>query len=422
MHAFNFSILHKLKDNLSQNSSRRKLVKAFKLVKQYGYDPNQLYIINPSYCGHSDRNNQFLRFFKFPISLGYLIQHKLDIIEDLILSEILKQDLLQPFSSYPLQMNVDQAIWDFYGTVNESSPPSQVQLNITNRCVNRCYMCRKYKWPQEDMPIITFREIVEDMQKMGFDLLILSGGEPFLHRDFDEILDMVKDMPTLAFTSGTVPLSFDKMRNLKRVQFSVDALDPRIYRIIRGPGNVETVKKNIRKAKEAGCDVTITTVIQKANVFHVPDIMEFCEKENIPFLPSVVHSYDNLSFYNLNDRPLPPLCVVPFYHCLIDPLGDIFVCCHHHEDNTDYEKIDRRFVLGNVFNSRFSDIWFSNKAKEIKKGLIENRAPFCQGCYRYLLENDVTSFIRACDSTISLPYTHTYFFPLEIMHHLRVPE
>jgi MoaA/NifB/PqqE/SkfB family radical SAM enzyme len=319
-------------------------------------------------------------------------------------------------------MVVDKNVWDFYKTVSELSYPVQVQLNITNKCINRCQMCRKYKWPQIDIPVAKLREIADELRRMETGLIILSGGEPFLHRDIERILDIFEDMTTLVFTSGVVPISVDKFKKLKKVQFSLDALAPELYRVIRGPGNVETVKENILKAKEAGCEVTVTTVIQKTNIFHVPDIIEFCEQEGIAFLPSVVHSYDELAFYNVKKRPLPPLCVVPFYHCLIDPAGDIFVCCHHHEDNTDYENIDRRFVLGNIFDCSFSEIWFSNKAKYIKRWLYNNRASFCNGCYRHLLENDVASFIRTCSTSVDLPFTHTYFFPLEMIASSRIFE
>lgn len=409
-----------LKDYFPSNKGKG-LIKAMKFLEAHGYDPNKLYMVNPLYYSKG-RFEWFLRFFRVPMSPGYLLKNKMEINRNLLnaLDEILKQGLIQAVDYYPLQMDVDQAAWDFYKTINEYTNPSEVQLNITNRCVNRCHMCRKYEWPQLDMPVIKFREIVSDLRKMGASLLILSGGEPFLHHDIDEILDIVKDMQTLVFTSGVVPMPVSRLKKLKRMQFSIDALDPEIYRIVRGPGNVEVIKGNIIRAKEAGCDVTVTTVIQKTNIFHVPDIIEFCEKVGVPFLPGAVHSYDELSFYNISNRPLPPVCAVPFYHCLIDPVGDIFVCCHHHEDNTDYKKIDRSYILGNVFDRNFADIWFSDKAKEIKKKLLKNRASFCQGCYRYLLQNDVASFIISCDIPEPFPFTHTYYFPIELMPSLRM--
>ncbi len=425
-----FSIFNNFKNYFTSIRRDNSKEDALKLLKRYGYSPDHLYTVNTtvqkklSESGeiNLDKIWQLLRFFKFPMSLGYLIENRLKIRHFSLdnLRDILKYSLLQSFESYPLHMDIDQEKWDFYKKVDESTLPIEVQLNITNRCINRCKMCRKYKWPQIDIPIATVREIVKEFKKMRVQLLIFSGGEPFLHHDFEQILDITEDMPTLIFTSGTVPLSFEMLKKLKRVQFSLDAIDPEIYQSIRGRGNVETVKKNILNAKEAGCDVTITTVIQNQNILHVPDIIEFCEKEHIFFLPSVVHSYDDLAFYNIKNRLLPPLCIITFYHCLIDPAGDVFVCCHHHEDNTYYERIDRRFVLGNIFHDTFSDIWFSDRAKTIKNWLLYNRAPFCEGCYRYLLENDAASFIRSCSLPQSFPYKHTYFFPLEIMAKYRL--
>jgi MoaA/NifB/PqqE/SkfB family radical SAM enzyme len=413
--------------NFFPNSHVMNLKKTLKLLKDRGFDPDQLYAIDNSQHDTADISEKerwkVLRFFETPMSPGYLIQNgpfTTDMLELLI--DVLDKKIIIPVSGVPLQMTVDRAKWEFYRTLDASYPPSEVQLNITNRCVNRCRMCRKYEWDQIDMPIQKFGEIVGELRNMGARLLILSGGEPFLHDDIEGIVDMTEGMETLIFTSGAVPISEGMLKKAKRLQFSVDALDPEIYRFIRGPGDVDTVKENILKAKAAGCSVAVTTVIQRANIFHIPDIIDFCKKENVPFLPGAVHSYDNVAFYNLNNRRLPPTCVVPFYHCLVDPSGDVFVCCHHHEDNADYERIDRRYVLGNVFQARFPDIWFSKKAKDIRNSLFADRAAFCQGCFRYLLENDTASFVRSHEVPEEFPYTHTYFFAVVMMADLSVAE
>jgi len=399
-------------------------------IEEIGFDADRLFIISSepgadlgrSAVREDARGEEYslLRFFKIPMSLGYLLNEgrrlfpgKKSVLQ--ILLDFIANKNIVPVDGIPLQTTVDRVKWDFYRNLGGSSPPSEVQLNITNRCVNRCRMCRKYEWEQVDMPMERIAGIVQELRTMGNPLLILSGGEPFLHREIGRVLDIVEDMQTLVLTSGTVPVPIGKFQKVKRVQFSVDALDPGIYRSIRGPGSIEILKENISKAKAAGCLVTITSVIQRDNILHVPDIMEFCEDEGIPFLPGAVHSYDELAFYNLNNRPLPPLCAVPFYHCLVDPSGDVFVCCHHYEDNTDYRNVDRRFILGNAFREGFANIWCSRGAKEIKTWLLKNRTAFCQGCFRYLLENDVASHIRSSDGPGDLPYVHTYFFPLEIM-------
>ncbi len=422
----NNAIFHTLREFFLPNTNTDVEGRILKLLEDAGCRPEQLYVVDPSLDteGFSSEDMQILRFFRVPMSPGYLMKNLLTPQVDILnaLGRALKEERIKPVDGLPLQMSVDRDKWDFYRALDVSSPPSEVQLNITNRCVNRCRMCRKYEWDQIDMPVDKIREVVHDLKRMGTRLVMLSGGEPFLHRDIDEVLNMVADMTTLAFTSGCVPLSKERLRKLKRIQFSVDAVDPETYRFIRGPGSTEVIRNNILKAKDAGCHVTITAVMQKANILHVPDIIDFCEKENIPFLPSAVHSYDDLAFYNVSHRRLPPVCLVPFYHCLIDPQGDVFVCCHHHEDNTEYGQIDRKYVLGNVFDSGFPDIWSSDNAKNIKRSLYNNRAPFCQGCFRYLLENDAASFIRSCETSKEFPYIHTYFFPLEMMSRLRAEE
>jgi len=376
---------------------------------------DRLYIIDDSLDKESISSDvrRVLRFFYIPMSPGYLIRNlPEDRFLSKILEEILTKGLIKPFEVYRLQFFIDKDAWEFYRSLNETTGAKDVQLNITNRCVNRCQMCRKYEWPQIEIPLEIISKLAKDLRDMNIRLVILSGGEPLLHRDIMNILDILDEFNILILTSGVVPLSKEILKKIKRIQFSVDALNPEIYKKIRGPGNVEILKRNILFAKEEGVHVTITTVIQKDNVLHVPEIIEFCEKEGLQFMPSAVHTYGALAFYDLLGRSLPLRCVIPFYHCLIDPMGDIFVCCHHHEDNADYKNIDRSFIMGNIFRDTFSESWFSEKAVKIKRYLYENRATFCKGCFRYLLENAVASHVRMTDKPFSEPYIFTYTFPL----------
>jgi len=390
------------------------------ILRSHDVTPERLYFIDPdkdlSQLRSLEIYHNFLKYFSVPISPEYVYTHCPNLtpahIEDNI--EVIRESIL-PFDSYPLSMDVTEETVEFFQSLDENSPPVQVQLNLTNRCVNRCQMCRKYEWPQLDMPFPVLERLITELKQIGTTLFILSGGEPFLYRHLKELLTLLSGSVTLFFTSGTVPLTDDIVSSIKKIQFSVDALDPSIYAEIRGPGSIDTIRNNILLAKNAGCEVTITTVIQKANILHVPDIIEFCEKYDIPFYPSVVHSYDALAFYDVSKRIIPDLCVVPFYHCLIDSMGDVFLCCHHHEDNTDYSSIDRSYILGNISNTPFPDVWDSDRSKAIKREIHSKRAGFCKGCYRYLLENDLATVLRSSGENLTFPFRHTYLFPLRIL-------
>ena len=391
------------------------------VLSECGGNADQLYVHNPSVQIEQGGEERLLRFFRMPMSPGFLMENLIKDDRDLsaCLCRILAKKMIMPVAGVPFHIDVDEGKKAFYQYLGERSCPTEVQLNITNRCVNRCRMCRKYEWDQIDMPLDSIKAICADLRTAGTERIILSGGEPLLHRDIRAILELMEGFRTIVFTSGTVPLSVEILEKIDEIQFSIDALDAELYRVIRGPGSIAIIKDNVRKARDAGCSATITTVLQRSNILHVPEIIDFCERERIPFVPSAVHSYDDLAFYDLSTRVIPPICMVPCRHCLIDPAGDVYVCCHHHEDNADYKSIDRSFILGNIFSSGFLNIWLSDRAVRVKRELIGHRASFCKGCYRYLAENDVASLIKGGGLTGNLPFIHTYFFPLQIAAPLR---
>jgi MoaA/NifB/PqqE/SkfB family radical SAM enzyme len=67
----------------------------------------------------------------------------------------------------------------------------ELTLEITNRCLNRCLTCSSNSEPRPDAPHLEHylvRSLLEQASELGVEHVYLSGGEPFLHPDFDSIL------------------------------------------------------------------------------------------------------------------------------------------------------------------------------------------------------------------------------------------
>lgn len=62
-------------------------------------------------------------------------------------------------------------------------------------------------------------------------------------------------------------------------------------------------------------------------------------------------------------------CIAPWAHLMIYPNGDAVFC----NDNPDY-------VLGNIKNERFSEIWNNSKSRKFRKFINENSLPICSRC------------------------------------------
>ncbi|KKM94851.1 hypothetical protein LCGC14_1194120, partial [marine sediment metagenome] len=75
-------------------------------------------------------------------------------------------------------------------------------------------------------------------------------------------------------------------------------------------------------------------------------------------------------FYNGNkQRKKISRCIAPWTHLMIYPNGDAVFC----NDNPDY-------VLGNIKNEQFSDIWNNNKSRKFRKFIKNNVLPICSRC------------------------------------------
>jgi radical SAM protein with 4Fe4S-binding SPASM domain len=85
----------------------------------------------------------------------------------------------------------------------------QIQIEITGRCNMLCDHCRASQQPRKDMPLEQIVKIIHFARQFSpnYKEVIVSGGEPLLHRDFAKVLRAVRenggDFVTLT-TNGSV--------------------------------------------------------------------------------------------------------------------------------------------------------------------------------------------------------------------------
>ena len=71
--------------------------------------------------------------------------------------------------------------------------PNLLDVSITNRCNRCCDFCyRQSKYEGDDISIEDYKVIIENAQKCGVQQIAIGGGEPTLHPNFCEILEMTR--------------------------------------------------------------------------------------------------------------------------------------------------------------------------------------------------------------------------------------
>jgi cyclic pyranopterin phosphate synthase len=172
------------------------------------------------------------------------------------------------------------ALTDNYGRTVKS-----LRMSITNRCNYDCIYCHNEGDPgsKSEMSVETIANIVGAASHMGVNRLKISGGEPLIRNDLE---DIISSLPALKDVSLTTNASMLKGRaqslkdsGLDRVNVSLDSLDPEIYRTITNcnVNAFEKVLDGIHEAVDAGLTpVKINMVLLKGiNDMDLDSMLQF---------------------------------------------------------------------------------------------------------------------------------------------------
>jgi cyclic pyranopterin phosphate synthase len=144
-------------------------------------------------------------------------------------------------------------------------PHNNLRISVTDRCNIRCVYCMPEDvrfLPRADL--LTFEEIERVTRvavPLGIDKVRLTGGEPLVRRDLPKLVEKlvaIRGLEDVGLTTNGILLApvagTLRAAGLKRINISLDTLDPaRFERLTRRPG-VERVIEGIMAAKAAGFD------------------------------------------------------------------------------------------------------------------------------------------------------------------------
>ncbi len=139
--------------------------------------------------------------------------------------------------------------------------------------------------------ILSFEEIVDVAQcavGLGFVKIRLTGGEPLVRRNIETLVGLVADINGLAdLTMTTNGLLLSKYAQaladagLRRVNVSLNAIDPDSYATITRGGDVRRVLAGIDAARLAGLNpIKINCVVESNDEDrNAKDVAEYAERE-----------------------------------------------------------------------------------------------------------------------------------------------
>jgi cyclic pyranopterin phosphate synthase len=195
-----------------------------------------------------------------------------------------------------------------------------LRVSVTDRCDFRCIYCMA-----EEMNFLPKAELLtlEELDRVcrafvghGVRKLRLTGGEPLVRRDImtlfralgRHIKSGALDELTLTTNGSRLAKYAEELRDcgVRRVNVSVDTLDPAKFTEITRRGRLDQVREGLAAAKAAGLAVKINTVaLRGVNEEELDDLVAWCGDEGFDLVIIEVMPMGDIGGENRLDQYLP---------------------------------------------------------------------------------------------------------------------
>ncbi|MBO6154644.1 MAG: radical SAM protein [Lachnospiraceae bacterium] len=304
---------------------------------------------------------------------------------------------------------------NFFETNEEKHRLFSTYLHVTQRCNLNCLGCYSYDCNRnklQDPDICYIQHAIDELAAEGLQVLIISGGEPFLRNDLKDIVKYAKDrgIPAIQIiTNGTV-LKEEVLVEIKpyvmSIAVSFDGYNKENPTFIRNEGIFDKLINSVELLKKLGINTTILPTIHSKNCCNLLDYVELSRKleVGISFSLLTCSPYDEVfkdyiptskqldllgkeltvlgqEGVSVNDMPINSSidvrrsCEVGTKIISIGADGSVYPCHMLH---------DEKLIMGNAFKQPLSEIMQSKIAKELQQ-LHVDQFEICSECeHRYL--------------------------------------
>jgi len=280
--------------------------------------------------------------------------------------------------------------------------PNTIHFELTNRCNLRCIHCLFLGKVDDELSTEEICRILLQLKDIGVFYLALSGGEIFVRKDIEEILDFLSEHKFLLtiYTNGTLlkKSSIEKIAALspQSVEISVYGATSGVHdAITQVPGSFERTIGSIKALREAGVRTIFKGFLLKDNFHERWDMIELAKKIDVPhafdfnLIPRVNGDISNLetgltldqlktvyqevaqeglilrNHVNIKGRDQLPvggrvICNAGLINGCIGPAGEVFPCPI------------LRLHMGNLREKDFNEIWATDEINAIRYMKIED--------------------------------------------------
>jgi len=166
--------------------------------------------------------------------------------------------------------------------------PSLISWNLTQRCNLRCPHCYMSagKKAVDELSTAECLALLGEMQGLGTEMVILTGGEPLLRKDIYELASATSErgMWVVMGTNGVLLTDTVAQKmiecGVKGVAISIDSIDAERHNSFRGGPNAwEHSVRGLEVAKANGLEVLVQTTVMEMNRHEIPQLIEFAREK-----------------------------------------------------------------------------------------------------------------------------------------------
>jgi MoaA/NifB/PqqE/SkfB family radical SAM enzyme len=167
--------------------------------------------------------------------------------------------------------------------------PHHVQWMLTSRCNYRCRSCNVWR-DQKSAKELNTEEVkagLNVLDKLGVMEIVLSGGNPLLRKDIDEIIDYASQrFITTIYDNGSQAVKkVDALRKADFVAISLDTLDEKKYDYLKGVhGAFKNALNAVHTLDEEGIAVGVSPTISQLNMGSILEFTRYFTEKGIPVL------------------------------------------------------------------------------------------------------------------------------------------
>ncbi len=192
------------------------------------------------------------------------------------------------------------------------SHPTLCNYYVTYRCNAKCSFCDIWEKPSPYIELENVKQNLTALKELGVKVIDFTGGEPLLHRQLPDFLELAKSMGfiTTVTTNGLLyPKMAEKLAGkVDMLHFSLDSSEESVHNEMRGVDCFAFVMQSIQIAKELGERPDIILTVFAENMHEIAPIYEeICVPNDLMLILNPSFDYQEIQNQGLNEDQLKEL-------------------------------------------------------------------------------------------------------------------